>query len=252
MDQPTGADTDEAVFRMYPNAQTHGANPRSTRWTRCYPAARDTNGIVISRVRQTGRPPRGRWTASWHDPARTFFRALAADGTAGHHNTWNMKLPKGFFPRATARRHPGRLFYTVPRSNDVKLVADRCFRQRGNTHGKYPAGIMSGHPGRRDYALAQRKKTESERNSRGAPHTPFLPPPARDFASASPPRQIRHGNHRKRRDRLRPRPVRTTRSEMAKAAAKHIEFYEDYRDPACGMSWTGPDHAYRRVSSIPC
>ena len=231
----TGADAGEAVFRMYPNALTHGTESPVAEMDKVFPGGADTNGIEISRVLANGQ------TAAWTLDGKLsttlrvpFTEPLAADGTAEITITWSLKLPKGFYPLSySATGIQAAWFYPVSAVYSDGKWSLTDVAQTGEYPWYYPVGdyeavvrVVG------DYALCITGKVESESEFEGGTAYTVSASAARDFALCVTDHDKYAAETTESGVTVSARAQYNDRArELAKAAAKQVEFYEGLLGP---------------------
>ncbi len=95
----TGAEAGEAVFRMYPNALTHGSDSPVANLDKVFPNGADTLGIEISRVLVGGAAVTWTLDGKLGTTLRVPFEEPLQDGASAEITiSWSLRLPKGFYP----------------------------------------------------------------------------------------------------------------------------------------------------------
>lgn len=95
----TGTAIDEAVFRMYPNALTHGEDSPVANLKKVFPNGADTLGIEIGRVLVNGEAVTWTLDGKLGTTLRVpFEKGLPEDGSVEITVSYRLKIPKGFYP----------------------------------------------------------------------------------------------------------------------------------------------------------
>ncbi|MGI6192478.1 MAG: hypothetical protein ACOYI3_02775 [Christensenellales bacterium] len=234
----TGEEIGEAVFRMYPNALTHGEDSPVLNLNKVFPNGADTMGLEISRVLVNGTAVNWTLDGKLGTTLRVpFDEPLANDDSAEITLSYRFKLPKGFYPLSySATGIQAAWFYPVSAVYADGKWALTDVAQSGAYPWYFPAADyeavirIAG-----KYALCS--TGEAQNVSKQGDDTMYFisASAARDFAfcvtkhEKSAEKTTKSGVH------VLARAQYNDRSrDLANTAAELIEFYEDYLGPFPG------------------
>ncbi|MGI6152104.1 MAG: hypothetical protein ACOYIR_09185, partial [Christensenellales bacterium] len=234
----TGEDAGEAVFRMYPNALTHGEDSPVLNWDKAFPNGADTQGLEISRVLVDGNAVAWTLDGRLGTTLRVPFEEPLADGDSAQITvSYRLELPKGFYPLSySATGIQAAWFYPVSALFAEGKWALTDVAQSGAYPWFFPAADyeavirVAG-----KYSLCSTGKAENT-SKQGDETLYFISASAaRDFAFCVTKHERFAEKATESGENILARAQYNDRSrDLASAAVELIEFYEDYLGPFPG------------------
>jgi len=231
----TGEELSEAVFRMYPNALTHGEESPVANWKKVFPSGADTEGLQISRVLVNGSAVAWTLDGKLGTTLRVpFDEPLPDGGTAEITVSYQLKIPKGFYPLSySATGIQAAWFYPVSATYSEGKWALTDVAQSGAYPWFFPAADyeavirVSG-----KYALCSTGKAVNTARQGEETVYQIAASAARDFAFCV-------TRHEKSAEKTTESGVRVSARaqyndrcrDLVNDAAELIDFYEDYLGP---------------------